>query len=120
MPRASRPASEKFAVGGDGAADFLLDAQRRLAPAQQKEYQAIAEYNNDAGPARMGQGHSCGTTTSSSPRGAAPVCRGPGRRARGRNAPRRSICAISRLSRTRDRWHATRRGCRRRSSCRPR
>lgn len=36
----------EFAVGKTTVADFLLDAQRRLAAAQLKEYEAIAEYNN--------------------------------------------------------------------------
>jgi outer membrane protein TolC len=36
----------EFAAGKTTIADFLLDAQRRLAAAQLKEYEAIAEYNN--------------------------------------------------------------------------
>lgn len=35
----------EFAVGKTTVADFLLEAQRRLATAQVKEYEAIAEYN---------------------------------------------------------------------------
>jgi outer membrane protein TolC len=35
----------EFAVGKNTVADFLLEAQRRLATAQVKEYEAIAEYN---------------------------------------------------------------------------
>lgn len=35
----------EFAVGRTTVADFLLEAQRRLATAQVKEYEAIAEYN---------------------------------------------------------------------------
>ncbi len=36
---------KEFAVGRTTVADFLLEAQRRLATAQVKEYEAIAEYN---------------------------------------------------------------------------
>ena len=36
----------EFAAGKTTIADFLLDAQRRLAAAQLKEYEAITEYNN--------------------------------------------------------------------------
>jgi outer membrane protein TolC len=37
---------KEFAAGKATVADFLLEAQRRLATAQVKEYEAIAEYNN--------------------------------------------------------------------------
>lgn len=36
---------QEFAVGRATVSDFLLEAQRRLATAQVKEYEAIAEYN---------------------------------------------------------------------------
>ncbi len=37
---------KEFAAGRTTVSDFLLEAQRRLASAQVKEYEAIAEYNN--------------------------------------------------------------------------
>jgi outer membrane protein TolC len=47
---------KEYVVGKQSIPDFLLDAQRRLVAAQQKEYEAIAEYNNSLARFEFGKG----------------------------------------------------------------
>jgi outer membrane protein TolC len=47
---------KEYVVGKQAIPDFLLDAQRRLVAAQQKEYEAIAEYNNTLARFEWGKG----------------------------------------------------------------
>lgn len=47
---------KEYVVGKQSIPDFLLDAQRRLVAAQQKEYEAIAEYNNTLARFEWGKG----------------------------------------------------------------
>ena len=47
---------KEFAAGKTTVADFLLEAQRRLATSQVKEYEAIAEYNNSLARFEWGKG----------------------------------------------------------------
>src|SRR5262249_24916879 len=47
---------KEYVVGKQAIPDFLLDAQRRLVAAQQKEYEAIAEYNNSLAKFEFGKG----------------------------------------------------------------